>query len=232
MFTDAADACCRLALHNAIANGAVARSDSGVMDGECVVSVDVLRWGEDDTAFVATHGTFHAVIASEVLYIHWVRYCHMYAALCDPRIPPQDDDVAMSAVALSFLTTAAALLWPTTPSSSSLPCEDDSTDGGIILFVYTPRYRGMGPAIRAAAAALSLHMCTLHRSCVVNEEQAATGKFFSLRTVVLSRCASSLRGFVCDLPSGTASDEEDWFNGEEEEDTQPLATIAAGDVFT
>ena len=41
----------------------------------CSISSSVLRWGVDDDAVVAAHGVFDFVVASEVLYVHWVCLC-------------------------------------------------------------------------------------------------------------------------------------------------------------
>lgn len=84
LFTDAVDAVAALALNNALANGAVRRGD--VDAASCVASSCVLRWGVDDAEVAAAHGTFDIVLASEVLYVHWVRGCFLFCFCLEYRV--------------------------------------------------------------------------------------------------------------------------------------------------
>ncbi len=131
----------------------------------------------------------------------------------------QDDDTAMEELARTMLCTAARLLRPAN--------EDSVCGAGVCVFVYTPRYRGMGPAIRRACASLGLAMGSINRQSILSPEQAACGKFFSIRTVVVSAHEAAVRAFIGSLAPGGESDDEDWFN---EEDADPLASVCT-DVF-
>jgi hypothetical protein len=66
-----------MAMLNAEKNGAVTRREEVVGTTSecrpCLVESTVLTWGVDEAAVVAAKGPFHFVVASEVLYIHWVR---------------------------------------------------------------------------------------------------------------------------------------------------------------
>ena len=75
VFTDGAPEVTPLAVENAVANGAVVDSDSVLETERCIVSGEQLRWGVDEAAVLAKHGKFDIVVASEVLYFHWVGAC-------------------------------------------------------------------------------------------------------------------------------------------------------------
>lgn len=87
VFTDANPAVLPLAVDNAIANGATAITPSNIPTA-CAVDSDILRWGVDDEAFLAKHGTFDVVIGSEVLYVLWVRDVFLFSLQSFPFITP------------------------------------------------------------------------------------------------------------------------------------------------
>lgn len=88
----------------------------------------------------------------------------------------------------------------------------------------------MGAAIRAACGEAGVAMRTIHRSSILSDEQQATGKFYSVRTVVVSPWGDALDAFCGELAPGGPSDDEDWFNGDTPEELDPLAAVGS-DVF-
>ncbi len=85
----------------------------------------------------------------------------------------------------------------------------------------------MGFAIRQACASLGLAMRSVNRASVLSPEQAASGRFFSLRTVVVSVLDSAVVKFIGTFAPGGDSDDDDWFNDDEED---PLLAVC-DDVF-
>ena len=261
----------------------------------------MLSWGTDEAAVVAAKGHFDFVIASEVLYIHWVRGrslhvpaqshpcgCNAsrlcgcvavwlcgYVRLCGCvavcasvharvglnsstfwlRLQGEDKSIFDSArqlfhAARCLLTPPSSAIEHTAHGTSSCaphsarsphPCDviaatpsggvvatsvvdgsagssvDDGSvvpasaastsdprsrapsstrrDGrGCFVFVYTPRCRGMGKALRDAAALSGMYMRTVHRSSLLTAEQVATGLFYSTRIVVASPWEEAAEG--------------------------------------
>jgi hypothetical protein len=72
----------------------------------------------------------------------------------------------------------------------------------------------MGPALRRAAAATGLHFRTVHRECVLTEEQRRGMRLGSTRIAAVAPCARALRRLTDELglAEGGASDDEDRLN--------------------
>ena len=122
-------------------------------------------------------GRFDLAVAGEVLYI----------------FRASDTSVFESAVQL-FRTAAFLLNGDGDDTRCACGGEDAAKrDGagcaGVLCFVYTPRYRGMGPAIRRAAAECGLAFRTVNRcACVPTLSRACV-----VLCGCLTRCTASLR---------------------------------------
>jgi hypothetical protein len=137
-------------------------------------------------------------------------------------------------VPLSSSSSPSPSLPPSLPPSPSLHgrlsplVTHTAWSQGVLVFVYTPRSRGMGPSIRAACAAAGVFMATLHRSGVLTPQLTASGLFFSTRIVCVSASEAALAAFVGESPCGTASDDDDWFNGDDDDDGGDSLLAAIG----
>lgn len=56
---------------------------------------------------------------------------------------------------------------------------DPPPRAGVFVFVYTPRYRGMGAAVREACARLGVHMRTMNRASILSEVHVCPPLAFS-----------------------------------------------------
>jgi hypothetical protein len=142
-------------------------------------------------------------------------FCRSLVSACGFSYVLQDDPTDMKDLAVTLITTAMKLC---------------ASPHGVFCFVYTPRYRGMGVAIKAACAQAGVSMRTIHRNCILSDEQRSTGKFYTIRTVVVSPWPDALTAFCEALEPGGVSDEEDWLNGDTPEELDPLSAMGS-DVF-
>lgn len=242
--TDGVDAVLPLARENVGAAAAVATPTAP----PCAHDAALLRWGDatheadvlrrlaalsPGAALGSAGARFDLLLASEVFYIH--------------RGDTSGRGIADQAAAL--FACARRLLRGgdgADDHSDALqpPCPHDdggvsaaAVDGGfspprscgLLLLVYSPRYRGMGPAVRAGAAAGRMALATLHREALQSPEQAASLRFGSTRALVASPCVACLARLVaCEaLPPGGASDDEDRWD-DDGDGGALLAAVGAG----
>jgi hypothetical protein len=95
---------------------------------------------------------------------------------------------------------------------------------GVLFVVYTPRYPGMGIAMRKAAAAAGMWMVAIDRNSLMTPAQKASLIFGRVRVIAMSRCRHRLAEVmkVLHVVEADRADElDDW-----PEDALDLSRIA------
>jgi predicted nicotinamide N-methyase len=245
--TDGVDAVLPLARDNVAAAVAAAPTTP-----PCAHDAALLRWGDagneaDVLRRLAALSPvaaprFDVLLASETFYVHrgdtsGASTADQAAALfgCARRLLRGGADAAVGDDG-----TVAASMQPMQPCPYTAGDDDGgcgSSGGrfcprrscGLLLLVYSPRYRGMGPGVRAGAAAAGMALATLHREGLQSREQAASLRFGSTRALAASPCAACLGRFVASeaLPPGGASDDEDRWD-DDGDGGALLAAVGAG----
>jgi hypothetical protein len=114
--------------------------------------------------------------------------------------------------ALDFFNTALRLLSPctccTTPSPATSTLLSTTTtssnhsvccEAGILLVIYAPRYRGMGPQIKGAAAEVGLNCLALSTVGLISEHERSLHLCNDSRLLLLSKCLHAANAAMNDL---------------------------------
>ena len=173
----------------------------------------LLRWGnkeDEEQCLQHTNGqsSFHLIVASECFYLqHGV----------------SQDETGRGGVftqALEFFNTSRRLLSPCTcsctssssssSSSTTTSCAASSQNlpsctAGVLLVIYAPRYRGMGPQIKSASSEAGLLCLSLSTVGLLSEREKSLHLCNDSRLLLLSTCPLSAESAMNDL--GTSQGE-------------------------
>ncbi len=94
------------------------------------------------------------------------------------------------------------------------------------MLVYSPRYHGMGPAVRAAAERAGVFLRLLDVRAALTPEQRSTHMFTDTRLVLASGCKHALEAIWKRSGELRAGSDEDYYPGYSEE--VAAAAAAAG----
>jgi predicted nicotinamide N-methyase len=177
-----------------------------------------LRWGDDGDTRAAlaisaaatlsspSPPSFDLALAGEVFYLH----------------RGGEDGWGIGEQARALFSTASGRLLRrracacSSPASPECPCGPEAA--GVLLLVYSPRYRGMREEVVGAARALGLTYRPFDRRAVMTAEQRAAHVFTDTRMAAVSACSGAVAEVVR-LCGGIAEGDEDeqwpgWTAGE------------------
>lgn len=201
----------------AAANVRAAVSSRGGRGGEVVAAAAQLRWGDAGHLAAALawapRGRFDLVVIGEGLYVHRGAACGSVE----------------EHAALLFGTARDALEPCSCGSVGSINARgaNSGCSAGAVLLLFSPRYRGMGAAVRAAAGAAGLAWAPLAARALSSPEARAGALYGDARLAAASPCAVALSLLLgrCDLPVCTEGD------GEGIDDAPDAVNVTAGDLF-
>lgn len=175
---------------------------SRLAPASCTISSAILEWS-DISAAERLLPKAGVVLSSENLYVH-------RAAAAGQG----GEESVLREQATALFSCARHVLAP----------------GGIVLGVYSPRYRGMAASVAAGAAAAGLAFCRIESSGVLTEDLARSLRFGRTRLFAAASEAASLAAFLSKhgLAAGPPVAHES--DSEEEEDGGGQGRVQA-DLF-